>query len=233
MEITCPNCTTRFAVPENAVGPNGRKVRCSHCNHVWHATPEDLTEFTPEPLAAALNPQSTTLAAAPTWETPPTAPEPMLPRDRRLPPPPMAQPRRNNVWLVVGILLIVVVAALYVFRVQVVERLPQAAEIYRLAGVPIADVGTELKMVDVQFSGHSIASLPQIRVQGLIHNESDEPLDVPALELMLLDRSGATLTNRVFQPPQARIDARGIIRFQYDLDGDASEVGSVNVRLQE
>lgn len=41
MELTCPNCTTHFSVPDDAIGPNGRKVKCAMCGHVWRQMPAD------------------------------------------------------------------------------------------------------------------------------------------------------------------------------------------------
>jgi predicted Zn finger-like uncharacterized protein len=38
MQLSCPNCETPFSVPDDALGPNGRSVQCSRCQHVWHAT---------------------------------------------------------------------------------------------------------------------------------------------------------------------------------------------------
>lgn len=38
MILTCKNCNTNFAVPDNAIGPSGRKVRCSKCLNVWFAS---------------------------------------------------------------------------------------------------------------------------------------------------------------------------------------------------
>lgn len=41
MIITCPNCTTRFDVAEQALDrPGGRKVKCARCAHVWQHTRE-------------------------------------------------------------------------------------------------------------------------------------------------------------------------------------------------
>lgn len=39
MLISCPNCKSTFAVPANAIGANGRKLKCSKCTHIWHQVP--------------------------------------------------------------------------------------------------------------------------------------------------------------------------------------------------
>lgn len=41
MILVCPSCDSKFNVPDGAIPPAGRKVRCAKCQHSWHATLAD------------------------------------------------------------------------------------------------------------------------------------------------------------------------------------------------
>ncbi|WP_159865840.1 zinc-ribbon domain-containing protein [Novosphingobium sp. 9U] len=91
MIIACPACATRYAVPDSAIGIDGRTVRCAKCRHSWfqdgpvlemaegiapaHATPVvDAAEAAPRPQVAEPVP-------------PPPAPEPAVAREAPTPRP--------------------------------------------------------------------------------------------------------------------------------------------------
>ncbi len=48
MIVTCPNCASRFRLPDEKIGPDGAKLRCGKCKHVFHQDPPpppDLRDF--------------------------------------------------------------------------------------------------------------------------------------------------------------------------------------------
>lgn len=98
MILTCPNCSTKFRVKDDAIGPTGRKVKCRNCENVWHAMPDGMDA--PAAPAAPSRTSSTQPAAAPRPAPKPVAPpEPEVPVDRMeedfAPPPAAAAPLRS------------------------------------------------------------------------------------------------------------------------------------------
>lgn len=77
MIIACPACGTRYAVPDSAIGSEGRTVRCAKCKHSWFQDPPelDLREIA-EPEAPATPPPAPPSPPPPPPEPPVAEPVP-------------------------------------------------------------------------------------------------------------------------------------------------------------
>ncbi|WP_230482821.1 zinc-ribbon domain-containing protein [Sphingomonas sp. Leaf21] len=85
MILECPECRTRYLVPDSAIGPEGRTVRCANCRHSWfQSPPEPELPLPPVAMAApdGASPDGGVEASAPPPViVPPPAP-PILSQDQ-------------------------------------------------------------------------------------------------------------------------------------------------------
>lgn len=131
MIIACPACSTRYVVPDSAIGVDGRTVRCAKCRHSWFQSGPELPPHeepvpAPAPVAtAAPEPEAPNASVEPVPE-PPVVPRPVVRPAARAADEafddtassfdhqPPFRPRRNmaKVWTIAGVGFAVLVAVL-------------------------------------------------------------------------------------------------------------------------
>jgi predicted Zn finger-like uncharacterized protein len=173
MILGCPECHTRFAIDAQALRPDGRRVKCGKCDHVWFEEP-------PPPSAA--EPLSVT----------PLEPE----EQSRIPTPNLpavtvADQKRTAgaAWILVGLLLAVIVSLGWFGRESIAQAWPPAESIYASIGVNAFPLPGEGFSVDME-----VKRVDQsLQLVGEVLNTTDESLPLPPIYGVLQDANGKQL----------------------------------------
>jgi len=90
MITACPACSTRYVVPDSAIGVDGRTVRCAKCRHSWFQAGPELPE---RPTVAPPAPTVATEPTAPAMAEQPATPAAESPAEDVPSPPPAGHER--------------------------------------------------------------------------------------------------------------------------------------------
>ena len=246
MIITCPECATRYKTTEDAIGPNGRTVRCANCTTTWFV-PAPNDELTMDALALADNEREDMVAQEPSAPKH-VASAPIIPRsdfdktdtaasgahidmrektDRR---------RRNRrlrgvlaIWLVPLSIMATAAFAAYHYRHDIVKDYPKSATLYKAAGVDVSVSGLVLDRPETRYA--EVDGVPILMVSGSVRNISDGQLSLPMVELSLHNADDDVLTSWVVDLDKAVLPKGGRTAYSTQHPNPALDAAILKTRF--
>lgn len=173
MIITCPTCATRYTLADSAVGPQGRKVRCAKCGHMWWQSPDD------DDSDFSLNDVTEIRQTA---DTPP-------PSARKAPGKPAGLRLGKGAlvgWGSFAAVLVALGVGGFLARGPIVQLWPPAALLYETVGLPVDPPGTGLQLQNVRSEQKTEGGVQILTVDGQIINVSDVMRPVPLVRVTSL-----------------------------------------------
>jgi predicted Zn finger-like uncharacterized protein len=241
MILNCPACDTRYLVPDSAIGPAGRSVRCASCRHSWFQEPAPLEPTPSEPAIGVDEPvaESTEVSKkepaptpAPVTRTPPI-PEapPFAAQESSFAHEPPFKPRRNpaKLWTIAAIIFALLIAgaggALYTFGV------PNWFEDYQFASVEETPLLIELNPKQDRRTLQD--GTEYFAASGTVINPTDSEHDIPPMLVVLRDASGRIVYSWKMKAPASSLAPGAKVTFneaKLDVPRAASqlEVGWVD-----
>lgn len=214
MRIACPECEAVFEVPDGAIKPEGRKVRCSQCSHIWRQMPlADPREV----------PATDVPVAPPETETHPPIPKSLQEPRRRSTarrPRPAVRNRQGLHPAFIWLFLLILCAGLGWLIYQNHETLragwspdshlyqiPDEARLPDLRGFSLIE-GDSAEWVDEPQTA--------LRIHYRISNIGARARFAPELHLLLL-RDANLQKSWIVPPPQREIEIGEILDYRMDL----------------
>lgn len=212
MLLVCPNCGTRYVVPDSAIGVQGRQVRCANCKHSWFqdgARPENVeAEAKPAPLP---RPAKSGEEARVDDDLPPPPPQFSSLAGARGGPEMPRRARRNpaRYWTVAAIAFALIVVLLIgsnmIFG-------------WMSAGLPHAETDPPLQIIadpnpDRQTIRNDGRDTEYFAASGTIVNPTDQEQPVPPLLIVLYDAQGRKVYDWVAKPRVSTLPPGGSVEF--------------------
>lgn len=241
MIIGCPKCKTRFVVAPQAIGKDGRMVRCSRCSKTWFQdAPDEALEIVPEKVIIPPEKQTSEKSKGS---------KPGIPAGEKIKSnvPAVVKEKSfidQNRWVLVVAVLAAVVASLYYFREPLEDRFEVAETFYQQWDAFVADqrrlepqIMPEPEVVlphnkTFLTLSHTVTNnfnngIPTLSIDGEIKNSADFNIDLPGLNVVIKNIAGDMVFSSIQILEPSVVTANDTLQFKItipDIPPDSAEV---------
>jgi predicted Zn finger-like uncharacterized protein len=252
MSLICPDCQATYNVNPDLLGPNGRKVRCATCGHIWMALPpmplppekpiENPFENIAAPTAAAAKtsledgPQiriippenifasmvAQTAAKAEIHEETHQTFRPIETAPPQKPDGPIMLLFRQLFIPASLVMLAIFAGILILARSDIARRAPEALAVYNFFGINPLPPGGGLALLNVHDESRFSQLDNALVVHGDLVNRTSAELKVPLFKMDITSPGGQTKTFMA-RGPVDKIEGGAIVPFTLERAGFAAE----------
>jgi len=212
MILECSECHTRYLVPDSAIGPEGRTVRCANCRHSWFQAPATTPPAPPTETATPVEDSYPGTASA--AETPPgetagvEAPEADYGAFDYQPP---FRPRRNPARRWTMLAIAAGVAMLAVAGLIVYSDMPS---VLAKIGLNLAPAETPLTIAKRPIERRDLPDGTEMfAVSGQVLNPTNTSQPVPDVRADLRDAQGRLVYSWTIRPEKMTLPPHGSVDF--------------------
>ena len=207
MILVCPECRTRYVVPDSAVGIDGRQVRCASCKHSWFQPAAGVLDLVTRAEATPPPPPKQVVPPPVAEIAPPGAAEEYDAFAQR----PPFRPRRNPArrWTMVafaaGFAMLAAAGAI------VYSGAPGLAQQW---GLPIVASESPLRIINYPIDHRDLDNGSEMfAISGRVVNPSGTRQHVPDIRAELRDAQGRLVYSWTIRPEAMTLPPKGSVEF--------------------